>query len=80
MHGKGIGLNIDAFDTSVVYKVVDIGAVEGRRPLGSGEATGWPTLSQILRAKRIARPTSTIFVGGKDVINDPIFPFETVCK
>ena len=50
------------------------------RHLGSGEATGWPFLFQISRAKRIARPTSTIFVGGKDVINDPIFPFETVCK
>jgi len=53
---------------------------EGRQALGSGEATGWPFLFQISRAKRIARPTSTIFPGGKDVINDPIFPFETVCK
>ena len=31
-------------------------------------------------AKRIARPTSAIFVRGKDVIRDPIFPLETVCK
>ena len=37
-------------------------------------------LYQISRAKRIARPTSVIFDGDKDVINDPIFPFETVCK
>jgi hypothetical protein len=34
----------------------------------------------MLRAKRIARTTSTIFNRGRDVINDPIFLFETVCK
>jgi hypothetical protein len=39
--------------------------------------TDWPVLSQISRAKRMARPTSTIFAGSKDVINGPIFPFET---
>jgi hypothetical protein len=54
--------------------------MQAARLLGSGEATGLPTRFQISRAKRIARPTSIIFVGGKDVINDPIFPFETVCK
>jgi hypothetical protein len=37
-------------------------------------------LHQISKAKRIARPTSCIFKAGKDVINDPIFPFATVCK
>src|SRR4030043_75177 len=37
-------------------------------------------LPHISRAKRIARPTSIIFDGGKDVINGPIFAFETVCK
>lgn len=35
---------------------------------------------QISSEKRIARPTSTIFARGKDVIKDPSFPFETVCK
>src|SRR6056297_111919 len=32
------------------------------------------------RAKRIARPTSAIFAGGRDVMRDPIFPLETLCK
>ena len=35
---------------------------------------------QISRAKRIARPTSIIFAGGKNVIKEPIFPFDTVCR
>jgi len=37
-------------------------------------------LFYISRAKRIARPTSIIFAVLKDVINDPILPFETVCR
>src|SRR4030043_73599 len=37
-------------------------------------------LPHISRAKRIARPTSIIFDGGKDVISGPIFAFETACK
>jgi hypothetical protein len=43
-------------------------------------ATRLAVLSQISRAKRIACPTSPIFAGVRDVINDPILPFETVCK
>jgi len=31
-------------------------------------------------AKRTARPTSAILPRGRDIINDPIFPFKTVCK
>jgi hypothetical protein len=37
-------------------------------------------LLYISSAKRIARPTSVILAGGKDVIRAPIFPFGTVCK
>ena len=40
----------------------------------------WPFLFQISRAKRIARPTSAIFAGSKDVIKEPILPFDTVCR
>ena len=54
------------------------------RIVGVGEekppATRLAVLFQISSAKRIARPTSPIFAGVKDVINDPIFSFETVCK
>ena len=54
--------------------------MESRRLFRSAQATGWPFLFQILRAKRIARPTSVIFAEGKDVIKEPIFPFDTVCR
>ena len=56
-------------------------------PTGSGKTVIFSELPRYLKktlyissAKQIARPTSTILIGGKVVIRAPIFPFETVCK